>query len=223
MSIKDWPEDERPRERLLARGAEALTDAELLAIFLRTGVTGRSAIDLARDLLAHFGGLRGLLAADVAAFSEFKGMGSAKYAQLQASLEMSRRYLLAKNAGRDVIANPDAVREWLTLHLRDEPVEIFGLLMLDTQNAVICFEKLFSGTLNQAAVYPREVVKRALAKNAASVILVHNHPSGISEPSHADRELTDKLKSALATVEVRVLDHLIVGEETLSFSERGLI
>lgn len=223
MGIKDWPAAERPRERLLQLGAAALTDAELLAIFLRTGIPGASALDLARQLLSHFGGLRGLLAADRASFSAVKGMGDAKYAQLQAALEMARRHLAEQLPQRDALKNPEDARRWLQLRLRDEPVEIFGMLLLDNQHRVISFDALSHGTIDGASVYPREVVKRVLAKNAAAVILAHNHPSGVSEPSPADRSLTERLRQALALVDVRVLDHIVVGETLTSFAERGWI
>jgi len=222
MSIKDWPAQERPREKLLAQGAQALTDAELLAIFLRTGVAGKTAVDLARQLLGEFGSLRALLEADLAAFSAHLGLGPAKYSQLQAVLEMGRRHL-AESLRRDsALESPQQVRDYLKARLRHEPHEIFGCLFLDTRHRVLAFEALFHGTIDGASVYPRQVVKRALAHNAAAVILTHNHPSGIAEPSQADRLLTTRLKDALALVDVRVLDHFIVGDgEPLSMAEHG--
>ncbi|WP_282286990.1 RadC family protein [Pseudomonas sp. PS02302] len=222
MSIKDWPAQERPREKLLAQGAQALTDAELLAIFLRTGVAGKSAVDLARQLLGEFGSLRALLEADLAAFSAHLGLGPAKYSQLQAVLEMGRRHL-AEGLRRDsALESPQQVRDYLKARLRHEPHEIFACLFLDTRHRVLAFEALFHGTIDGASVYPRQVVKRALAHNAAAVILTHNHPSGIAEPSQADRLLTTRLKDALALVDVRVLDHFIVGDgEPLSMAEYG--
>jgi len=222
MSIKDWPAQERPREKLLAQGAQALTDAELLAIFLRTGVAGKSAVDLARQLLGEFGSLRALLEADLAAFSAHLGLGPAKYSQLQAVLKMGRRHL-AEGLKRDsALESPQQVRDYLKARLRHEPHEIFGCLFLDTRHRVLAFEALFHGTIDGASVYPRQVVKRALAHNAAAVILTHNHPSGIAEPSQADRLLTTRLKDALALVDVRVLDHFIVGDgEPLSMAEYG--
>jgi DNA repair protein RadC len=224
MSITDWPEGERPREKLLARGAAALSDAELLAIFLRTGVTGMSAVDLARELLVKYGSLNGLFAADQADFCEVKGMGAAKYAQLQAVLEMSRRALQEEIQRGDVLSSPRAVRDYLKLLLAGRGQEVFMVLFLDTQHRVIAFEELFHGTLSQTSVYPREVVKRALAHNAAAVILAHNHPSGVTEPSQADQLLTSALKQALALVDVTVLDHFVVAAgQTLSFAERGLL
>ena len=222
MAITDWPEGDRPREKLLERGAAALSDAELLAIFLRVGVPGKSAVDLARDLLKHFGDLTRLFAAERAAFSAFPGMGPAKYAQLQAVLEMSRRALSEEMRAGDALNSPGAVRDWLRLKLSGLPHEVFLAVFLDAQNRVIEAEELFRGTLTQTSVYPREIVKRALARNAAGVILAHNHPSGVAEPSQADRWLTDQLKSALDLVDVRVLDHFIVaGGVGLSFAERG--
>ncbi|MCI1007795.1 DNA repair protein RadC [Pseudomonas oryzihabitans] len=224
MSIKDWPAQERPREKLLEQGAQALTDAELLAIFLRTGVAGKSAVDLARQLLGEFGSLRALLEADLAAFSAHLGLGPAKFSQLQAVLEMGRRHL-AEGLKRDsALESPQQVRDYLKARLRHEPHEIFGCLFLDTRHRVLAFEALFHGTIDGASVYPRQVVKRALAHNAAAVILTHNHPSGIAEPSQADRLLTTRLKDALALVDVRVLDHFIVGDgEPLSMAEWGYI
>ena len=222
MSIKDWPAQERPREKLLERGAQALTDAELLAIFLRTGVAGKSAVDLARQLLGEFGSLRALLEADLTAFSAHLGLGPAKFSQLQAVLEMGRRHL-AEGLKRDsALESPQQVRDYLKARLRHEPHEIFGCLFLDTRHRVLAFEALFHGTIDGASVYPRQVVKRALAHNAAAVILTHNHPSGIAEPSQADRLLTTRLKDALALIDVRVLDHFIVGDgEPLSMAEYG--
>ncbi|MDC7828974.1 MULTISPECIES: DNA repair protein RadC [Pseudomonas] len=224
MSIKDWPAQERPREKLLEQGAQALTDAELLAIFLRTGVTGKSAVDLARQLLGEFGSLRALLEADLTAFSTHLGLGPAKYSQLQAVLEMGRRHL-AEGLKRDsALESPQQVRDYLKARLRHEPHEIFGCLFLDTRHRVLAFEALFHGTIDGASVYPRQVVKRALAHNAAAVILTHNHPSGIAEPSQADRLLTTRLKDALTLVDVRVLDHFIVGDgEPLSMAEKGYV
>lgn len=224
MAITEWPQAERPREKLLARGPDALSDAELLAIFLRTGVPGKTAVDLARDLLARFGGLRQLLCVEQAAFCTTRGLGPAKYAQLQAVLEMGRRHLGERLQRGIALTSPLETRRYLEACLRDRPHEVFGCVFLDNRHRVLAFEELFRGTLNGATVYPREVVKRALAYNAAAVILVHNHPSGVAEPSQADRSLTARLKEALAMVDVRVLDHLVVGDgETVSFCERGLL
>ncbi|MGC2165952.1 MAG: DNA repair protein RadC [Gallionella sp.] len=224
MAITDWPEGERPREKLLQKGAAALSDAELLAIFLRTGVTGKSAVDLARELLNRFGNLTQLFAARETEFCETHGMGQAKFVQLQAVLEMSRRALQEDMQRGDALNSPRAVRDYLQLLLKARQQEVFLVLFLDTQHRVIASEELFHGTLSQTSVYPREVVKRTLAHNAAAVILAHNHPSGVAEPSQSDRLLTDALKQALGLVDVRVLDHFIVaGGQTLSFAERGLL
>ena len=222
MSIRDWPAAERPREKLLAWGAASLSDAELLAIFLRTGVAGRSAVDLARHLLAQFGGLRPLLEASQTLFNQQLGLGPAKFAQLQAVLEMGRRHLAEHVRNESVLESPVAVRDYLKALLRHEPHEIFGCLFLDSRHRVLGFEALFQGTIDAAVVYPRQVVKRALAYNAAALILCHNHPSGNAEPSAADRKLTRLLQKALEVVDVRVLDHIIVGDgDPLSMAEYG--
>ena len=225
MAITDWPEDERPRERLLALGAEALSDAELLAIFLRVGVKGKSAVDLARELIGHFGSLHGLFSASQEALSAIPGMGPAKYAQLQAVFAMARRALGEELKARDLFSSPAAVRDYLRLHLSGLKNEVFCALWLDAQNRLIVCEELFRGTLTQTSVYPREVLKRALVHNAAAVILAHNHPSGVAEPSSADQSLTRELKQVLALVDVRVLDHFVVAglQPPLSFAERGLV
>lgn len=224
MGINDWPEGERPREKLLQRGAAALSDAELLAIFLRTGVVGKSAVDLARDLITRFGNLTQLFAASELDFCAIHGMGQAKYVQLQAVLEMARRALHEEMKAGDALNSPRSVRDYLRLLLRARLNEVFMAIFLDAQHRVIASEELFHGTLTQTSVYPREVVKRALHHNAAAVIFAHNHPSGVSEPSQADRSLTDALKHALALVEVRVLDHFIVaGPDCMSFAEQGII
>ena len=224
MAISDWPESERPRERLLKNGAENLSDAELLAIFLRTGTVGKSAVDLARELLLRFKGLTGLFAADQGSFCKVPGMGPAKYAQLQAVLEMARRALGETLRRGDVLNSPKSVRDYLRLSLQGKKHEIFVAIFLDPQNRTIADEELFKGTLTQTSVFPREVVKRALHHNAAAVIFAHNHPSGSAEPSHADEILTQALKQALALVDVKVLDHFIIGDGlAMSFAERGLI
>ncbi|THF62403.1 JAB domain-containing protein [Pseudothauera nasutitermitis] len=225
MAITDWPADERPREKLLARGAQALSDAELLALFLRVGVRGRSAVDLGRDLLSRFGGLTRLCGASAAEFVAVPGMGLAKYAQLQAVMELARRALMEEISARDLFDHPGAVRDWLRLRLGTLPHEVFTVLLLDTRNQLIDAVELFRGTLTHTSVHPREVVKLALAHNAAAVILAHNHPSGVAEPSPADERLTRELKAALALVEVRVLDHFVVTAHAtpLSFAERGLL
>ena len=223
MPITDWPAAERPREKLLARGAAALTDAELLAIFLRTGIAGSTAVDLARDLLCRFGGLRALMRAGRPEFCSVRGLGEAKYAQLQAVLEIARRHLAEALSGRDVLKDPAAVRRMLQARLRDREHETFAALFLDNQHRVIAFDELSQGTIDGASVYPREVIKAALKHGAAAVIFAHNHPSGVAEPSAADRALTERLKAALAQVDIRVLDHFVVGEQVVSFAERGWI
>ena len=224
MAITDWPEQERPRERLLQQGAQALSDAELLAIFLRTGMSGKSAVDLARELLHSFGSLTALSQASAEAFCAVPGLGPAKFAQLQAVMEMARRALKEQAKQRDALSSPQAVRDYLRLQLASREYEVFMAVFLDTQNRVITMEELFRGTLRETSVYPREVVKRALHHNAAAVIFAHNHPSGVAEPSHADEILTVTLKRALALVDVNVLDHFVVGaDSTISFKERGLM
>ena len=224
MAINEWPEDDRPREKLLAKGPGSLSDAELLAIFLRTGTKGKSAVDLARALLSKFGSLAGLIAATREAFSDIPGLGNAKYAQLQAAAELTRRALAAEMKSGINLSSPTTVRDFLRLSIQNRQVEVFVGLFLDAQNRVIAVEELFSGTLTQTSVFPREVVRRALHHNAAGVIFAHNHPSGVAEPSHADETLTQALKEALALIDVRVLDHFVVGRgATLSFAERGLL
>ncbi len=226
MAIRDWPAAERPRERLAQQGAGALSDAELLAIFLRVGVRGKSAVDLARELLASFDGdLARLAAASTKDLSRLPGIGPAKAAQLAATLELARRALTGSLKAKDAMASPQAVRDWLRLSLGNLQHEVFVALWLDAQNRLIVSEELFRGTLTQTSVYPREVVKRALIHNAGAVILAHNHPSGLAEPSRADEVLTSSLKQALALIDVKLLDHFIVtgGAEPLSFAERGLI
>ena len=223
MPITDWPAGERPREKLLARGASGLTDAELLAIFLRTGTRGRTAVDLARDLLGRFGSLRALLRASREEFCAVHGLGEAKYVQLQAGLEIARRHLAEALSGRQVLKDPGDVRRMLQARLRDREHETFAALCLDNQHRVIAFDELSQGTIDGASVYPREVIKAALKHGAAAVIFAHNHPSGVAEPSAADRTLTERLKAALAQVDIRVLDHFVVGEQVVSFAERGWI
>ncbi len=224
MSIKQWPCGERPREKLLQRGSAALSDAELLAIFLRTGIKGRSAVDLARDLLQRHGGLRNLLAADRQRFCESPGLGDAKYAQLQAVLEMGRRHLRETLNRGDAITSPDVTREYLQARLGGYPYEVFACLFLDNRHRVIEFEELFRGTIDGASVHPREVVRRAIQHNAAALILAHNHPSGIAEPSQADHQITRRLRDALSLIDIRVLDHLIIGAgEITSLAERGIV
>jgi DNA repair protein RadC len=224
MAIKDWPAEERPREKLLQRGSDALTDAELLAIFLRTGTPGKSAVDLARELLTDFGSLQALLDADLSRFCQANGLGSAKYAQLQAVLEMARRHFKEILQRGNALTSPDITRAYLSAHLRGYSYEVFACLFLDNQHRVIKLAELFRGTIDSASVYPREVARQALHHNAAAVIFAHNHPSGISEPSHADKQITEKLKQALALFDIRVLDHFIIGDgQPYSFAEHGLL
>lgn len=224
MAITDWPLQERPRERLLALGAGSLADAELLAILLRTGIKGKSAVDVARQLLGRFGSVSALLEAGADNLTETPGLGRAKLAQLQAALELARRTLREEISSRDALSSPRAVRDYLRLALARREQEVFLVLLLDAQHRVIASEELFRGTLTQTSVYPREVVKCALKHNAAAVIFAHNHPSGVAEPSHADEILTRSLKAALALVDIQVLDHFIVaGSRTMSFAERGLL
>lgn len=225
MSIADWPNEERPREKLLLRGPDSLSDAELLAIFLRTGIKGKTAVDLARDLLLEFGSLRALLEADFERFQRSPGLGSAKYASLQAVLEMARRHLRQELSRSDALTSPELTRRFLAATLRGYAYEVFACLLLDNQHRVIGFEELFRGTIDGASVYPREVVKLALDRNAAALIFAHNHPSGVAEPSEADKFITGRLKQALGLLDIRVLDHFIVGDglNAFSFAEHGLI
>ncbi|TQV62309.1 MAG: JAB domain-containing protein [Halothiobacillaceae bacterium] len=224
MAITDWPEDERPREKLLKHGPASLSDGELLAIFLRTGVVGKSAVDLARELLANFGGLRALMSASRTEFCQGLGLGDAKYAQLQAVLEMARRHMREGLERGEAFDSPGAVRGYLSARLRDQPREVFLVLFLDTRHRLIAAEELFLGSIGEAAVHPREVVRRSMQHNAAALIVAHNHPSGVAEPSRADESITLRLRDALALVEVRLLDHFIVGDgEPVSLAERGVI
>lgn len=224
MAITDWPANERPREKLIELGAQALSDAELLAIFLRVGVVGKSAVDLARDLLTQFGSLNGIFATTEHELSQVHGIGSSKYVQLQAIFEMSRRALSEQLQQRDVLASPQAVRDYLVLKLGSYTKEVFLVLFLDTQNRLQATEEMFSGSLTETSVYPREIVKRVLYHNAAAVIFAHNHPTGNIKQSQTDELLTKQLQQALALIDVKVLDHFIVaGNQTLSFSQTGLI
>lgn len=224
MAITDWPAEERPREKLLARGPQALSDAELLAIFLRTGVTGKTAVDLARELLDHFGSLRALLNAELKQFCQAHGLGEAKYVQLQAVLEIGRRHLLETLKRGDPLTSPAATRDFLRAQLRNYPYEVFACLFMDNRNRVIEYEEMFRGTIDGASVHPREVVRRALFHNAAALILAHNHPSGVAEPSTADKQITRRLREALSLVDVRLLDHFIIGDgEFTSLAELGEI
>lgn len=224
MAITDWPTGERPREKLLSKGADSLSDAELVAILLRTGVRGRSAVDLAREVLKSCGSLSAMFSASDRQFCAVPGLGAAKYVQLQAVMEMAKRALREKISNGDALNSPHAVRDYLRLKLQGRPHEVFASVFLDAQNRVLAVEELFRGTLTQTSVYPREVVKRALHYNAAAVIFAHNHPSGIAEPSRADEMLTIALKQALALIDVKVLDHFVVGgDSAMSFAERGLL
>lgn len=224
MAIRDWPALERPREKLLRHGSDALSDAELLAIFLRTGLPGKSAVDLARELLLEFGGLRALMNADRKQFCSAPGLGDAKFAQLQAVLEIARRHLREALDRGEGFTHPGLVREFLQSRLRDERHEVFAALFLDSQHRLLTFEPLFHGTIDGAAVYPREIARRALKHNAAAVIVAHNHPSGLAEPSRSDRQVTQRLREALALLDIRLLDHLVVGDgECVSLAERGWV
>jgi DNA repair protein RadC len=224
MSLPHWPESERPREKLLKLGVASLSEAELLAVLLQTGTRGHSALDMARTLLAEFRGLRGLLTAERGAVCRMRGLGSARYALLQASLELSRRHYAEQMQVGPALANPRATRDFLRARLRDRDHEVFCCLFLDNRHRVISFDEVFRGTIDGASVHPRDVVKLALARNAAAVILAHNHPSGVAEPSQADELITSRLRDALALVDIRVLDHIVVGDGAcVSFAERGLL
>jgi len=223
MAISDWPLAERPRERLLAKGAGTLSDAELLAVLLRSGIRGKSAVDLGRDLVKEFKGVSGVLEAG-ARLGAIKGLGPAKAAQFAAAVELARRSLQEKMKENSALTSPGAVRDYLRLALSRREEEVFVCIWLDAQHKVIEVEQPFTGTLTQTSVYPREIVKSALARNAAAVIFAHNHPSGVAQPSQADELLTRNLKEALALVEVKVLDHFIIaGNQAISFAERGLL
>ena len=222
--LRDLPPDSRPREKLLARGASALADAELLALLLRTGTAGQGVLQLAQALLDRFGGLAGLLVAQAGELAAIKGLGPAKRAELAAVIEIARRALAERLVAQPSFEQPQAVKDYLSLHLAALDHEVFGVLFLDAQHRLIVFEVLFRGSVTHTSVHPREVARRALALNAAAVVLAHNHPSGVAEPSRADELSTTAIKQALALVEVRVLDHVIVGRgSATSFSERGLL
>jgi DNA repair protein RadC len=223
MPISQWPIHERPREKLLVLGAQQLTDAELLAVLFGTGVRGASAVDIGRQLLHQFGSLRELLTAPPA-FDTVPALGKRRYGLLQAALELTRRHYRAELAAGPALETPKATRDFLVAQLRDRPYEVFCCLHLDNRHRLIAFEELFRGTIDGASVHPREVVKQALARNAAAVILAHNHPSGVAEPSQADELITARLRDALGLVDIRVLDHLVVGDSrVVSFAERGLL
>lgn len=223
MSIRDWPHSERPREKLLSLGPQALGDAELLAIFIRTGTVGKNALDMAREILSQAGSLRALMNLPARELYKFNGIGPAKYVQFQASLELGRRYLKEKLEAGDVLSNPQASREYLTMCLRDKPYEVFFALFLDSKHRVIHHQELFRGTIDNASVPIREVVKEALGHNAAAMIVAHNHPSGVAEPSISDKTLTENLYLALSMVGIKLLDHFVVGEtEVVSLAEMGV-
>ena len=224
MAITDWPEQDRPREKLLRQGPEVLSDSELLAIFLRTGLPGASAVDVSRGLLQHFGSLRGLLDARLADFDALKGVGPAKYVLFQAALEIGRRYLQESLQKELTLQGPGDARRFLTAKMRHRHQEVFAGLFLDSQHRLIAYEELFFGTIDGASVYPREVVRKVMQLNAAAVIFAHNHPSGVAEPSQADVQITKRLVDALQLVDARVLDHMVVGDaEVVSLAERGLV
>jgi DNA repair protein RadC len=222
MAITDWPKEQRPRERLIKQGAPTLSDAELLAVFLRIGVRGKSAVDLGREMLRHFGSLQALFSATHTEFRKLHGLGSAKYAQLQAVLELTRRVLSEQLRHGTTLSSPRTVKQYLQLLFQGKGHEVFIVLFLDVKNRLITSEQLSRGTLSQASVYPREVLKAALLHNASAVILAHNHPSGDAEPSAADVRLTNSLQQALALVDISILDHVVVaGRHTYSFAEHG--
>lgn len=224
MTIKDWPRGEQPREKLLHKGSDALSDAELIALFVGTGIKGKSAVDIARHALQNFGGLRALLNATHDQVCQIPGLGTTKHILLQGALELGRRYLHETLLRTDPLLNTLATRQYLTAKLRDLTYEVFSCLFMDANHRVIAYEELFQGSIGSANVYPREVVKRALHHNAAAVIFAHNHPSGIAKPSKADKVITQQLKQALALIETRVLDHLIVGDgQITSFAELGML
>ena len=224
MAINHWPSLERPREKLLAKGANALSDAELLAIFIHTGTQKESAIDIARNLLSEFGGIRNILTAEQQQFCQIQGLGPVKFALMQAAIELGKRFYSEKLYRGDALSSPELVANHLIHQLRDRQHEVFSILYLDSRHRIIEYEELFTGTLNSASVYPREVVKKVLSHNAGAVIIAHNHPSGVAEPSQSDLSITNKLKDALSLIDVKLLDHLIIGDgEYVSFSSRGLI
>jgi DNA repair protein RadC len=224
MAIRDWPRAERPREKLIERGPAALSDAELLAVFLGSGVRGKSAVDVARELLVRFGSLRNMLRAERGAVLGQVGLGPMRHAMLHAALELARRHHLEALRIGPALTSASATRAFLLAHLRDRPYEVFCCLYLDNRHRLITFEEMFRGTLDSASVHPREIVRHAIAHNSAAVILTHNHPSGVAEPSQADEIITQRLREALALVDVRVLDHLIVGDSVcFSFAEHGML
>ncbi len=224
MAISDWPKQEQPRERLIACGAANLSDAELLAICLRSGVKGKSALELARDILLAFGSITQIFESDRDEFCQYVGLGPEKYALFQAAIELCQRQMLEKLQSRDILASSASTRSYLKAKFRSYTYEVFSCIFLNNQHHVVKVEELFTGTIDGAAVYPREVVKRCLYHNAAAVIFAHNHPSGVAEPSQADIAITNKLKTALETIDVKVLDHFVIGyPDVVSFAERGLL
>jgi|TARA_B100001079_G_C16391743_1_gene507174 DNA repair protein RadC len=224
MTLSALPKNDRPREKLINEGPGSLSDVELLAIFLRTGTQGKSVLQLAHELIQEFKGIRGLLEADYQRLNRTPGIGPAKFVQLKAAIEITERYLQKGFERSNVISDPGATRRYLKSKLRGYSREVFACMYLDNQNHLIRYEELFFGTIDGASVHPREVVKQVLQHNAAAVIFAHNHPSGLAEPSQADQRITDRLKSALSLVDVRVLDHMIVGDcDVLSFAESGLL
>ena len=224
MAINNWPIDERPQEKLLARGAAALSDAELLALFIRSGTKTRSAVDIGRDLLVEYGSLRQILTTEEKQLCKTPGLGQVKYVALQAALEIGRRYLNQSLRKQGPLSSPEQASDFLTHQLRDRQQEVFAVIYLNSRHHVIDYQELFIGTLNGANVHPREVVKSVLKANASAVILAHNHPSGVAEPSIADTNVTQKLRKSLALIDVKLLDHLVIGDgEYVSMSDRGLI
>jgi len=224
MSIIDWPEDERPREKMLDKGAASLSNAELLAIFIHSGTRDKTAVDISRDLLSRFKTLRELLDADITDVCSTRGVGPAKYVQIISALELGRRYLEENVKTEDPLTSPEVTRDFLKSSLLPYKHEVFSCLFMDNRHRLIIYKELFTGTIDGASVYPREVVKMALKYNAAAVIFAHNHPSGVAEPSQSDIHITHRLKEALMLIDIRVLDHLIIGnQEITSLAERGLI
>jgi len=222
LSVNDWPEQERPLYKICERGSKALSDAELLSLFIGKGTKDKTVVDLARDILKEFGGLRPLLNADQSTLTKHTGIGATTFARLQAILELSRRHLLETLQKDDCLNSPHLTRQYLSAQLRDEKREVFAALWMDNQHRIICYEILFTGTIDSAAIYPREVVRRCLELNATAVIFAHNHPSGVAEPSQADRKITERLQATLKLIDVKVLDHFVVGDGcVVSFAERG--
>jgi len=224
MAINDWPKREQPREKLLCHGASTLSDAELLAIFLRTGVAGKTAVDLARDLLKNFGSLRALLAADCQTFCQSHGLGTAKFVQLQAILEIAKRHLAETLQRGSTLCHSDETLQYLSLQLRHQQREVFACLFLDTRHRIISYDELFFGTIHSTRIHPREIIKRALQHNAAAIILAHNHPSGIAEPSAADLAITKEIQQLLELLDIHLLDHIVIGDgQITSFAAQGLL